>query len=100
MEVEEIKEEIGKIIEAHGTLDFDNTSPMEEALIELHRQIDWYPLENEWCLFHNKGRSITIAQFQEKDRNSYFDVEGNEWTDCLKYEEELPAFLKIGLKNA
>ncbi len=98
MEAEEIEISIRSIIDEHGSVDFSEVSPMEEALVALLRSINWYALEGEWCWFNNSGRSSTVAQFQEKSDGLFIDTEGNEWEECTKFEGDLPKHLQIGIK--
>ena len=98
MEIEEIQAGLRQIVEDHGSVNYNEISPMEDAIMMLLRKIEWFPLENEWCWFNNAGRSATVSQFQEHRDGIYYDAEGSEWEECLPFEGPLPKHLEIGVK--
>ena len=99
MDVQEIQQALKKIIDDHGSVSFEDSTPMEDSIISLLRDIEWFPIEGEWCWFSNMNRSATVAQFQEQKDGTYIDTEGTEWTHCDKFEGDLPKHLDLSIKS-
>jgi len=96
MEVVEIIEKLKEIMENEGSTSVKDMSPFELGVTELVREVSWFPIEGEWCVFKNKGvRTVTIARYSKRGDGCHYDEYDDCWDECYKMDKELPSQLKL-----